>query len=78
METDNAGIIVYRRKPVQIECACGTGANEESTDRSVYVVVNMTGGDVGYAIPETADVLMGNYADYDGTLRPYETVVYAV
>ena len=34
--------------------------------------------DVGYAIPETADVLMGNYADYDGTLRPYETVVYAV
>lgn len=78
VETDNAGIIVYRRKPVQIECACGTGANEESTDRSVYVVVNMTGGDVGYAIPETADVLMGNYADYDGTLRPYETVVYAV
>lgn len=38
----------------------------------------MTGEDVGYAIPETADVLMGNYADYDGTLRPYETVVYAV
>lgn len=33
---------------------------------------------VGYAIPETADMLMGNYADYDGTLRPYETVVYAV
>ena len=55
VETDNAGIIVYRRKPVQIE--------------SVHV---------GYAIPETADVLMGNYADYDGTLRPYETVVYAV
>ena len=78
VETDNAGIIVYRRKPVQIECACGTGANAESTDRSVYVVVNMTGEDVGYAIPETADVLMGNYADYDGTLRPYETVVYAV
>lgn len=23
VETDNAGIIVYRRKPVQIECACG-------------------------------------------------------
>ena len=23
-------------------------------------------------------MLMGNYADYDGTLRPYETVVYAV
>ena len=78
VETDNAGIIVYRRKPVQIECACGTGANAESADRSVYVVVNMTGKDVGYAIPETADVLMGNYADYDGTLRPYETVVYAV
>lgn len=78
VETDNAGIIVYRRKPVQIECACGTGANAESTDRTVYVVVNMTGEDVGYAIPETADVLMGNYADYDGTLRPYETVVYAV
>ena len=38
----------------------------------------MTGEDVGYAIPETADVLMGNYADYDGTLRPYEAVVYAV
>ena len=23
VETDNAGIIVYRRKPVQNECACG-------------------------------------------------------
>lgn len=23
VETDNAGIIVYRRKQVQIECACG-------------------------------------------------------
>ena len=68
VETDNAGIIVYRRKPVQDVAAM----------KSVYVAVNMTGETISHAIPETADILVGNYIDHNGTLRPYETVVYAV
>ena len=68
VETDSAGIIVYRRKPVQDAAAM----------KSVYVAVNMTGETVSHAIPETADILVGNYIDHNGTLRPYETVVYAV
>ena len=68
VETDSTGIIVYKRKPVQDSVAM----------KSVYVAVNMTGETVSHAIPEIADILVGNYIDYNGTLRPYETVVYAV
>lgn len=40
VETDSAGIIVYRRKPVQDAAAM----------KSVYVAVNMTGETVVYAV----------------------------